>query len=94
MTTLINKQSLQTESLHARVPQERLEDIDRIATAIGRSRNWVFNEALAHYLDVQKWQLDLIKQRLGEAESVNTKFISNTDVMKRHEERLKEKLGI
>ncbi|MBP9718931.1 MAG: ribbon-helix-helix protein, CopG family [Candidatus Levybacteria bacterium] len=90
----MNKQSLQTESLHARIPQERLEDIDRIAESIGRSRNWVFNEALNQYLDVQKWQLDLIKERLSEAESSTAKFTSNTDVMKRQDKRLKEKLGI
>lgn len=94
MTTLINKQTLQTESLHARIPQGRLEDIDRIATSIGRSRNWVLNEALSQFLEVQQWQVDLIKERLNEAKSSTAKLTSHTDVMKRQEKRLKEKLGI
>lgn len=94
MTTIANKQTSQTESLHARISQKSLEDIDRIAQAIGRSRNWVFNEAIKQYLDVQQWQINLIQERVDEAEHKDNSFVPHDEVMKRHEKRLKKKLGI
>lgn len=94
MTTLINKSLSQTESLHARIPQELLKELDHIANSVGRSRNWVFNEALKQYLDLQQWQLTLIKERLSQSEESDTKFILHDNVMERQEKRLKKKLGI
>jgi predicted transcriptional regulator len=91
MTTVINKQS---ESLHARIPQELLKELDRIAISMGRSRNWVFNEALKQYLDVHQWQKELIKQRLIESESPKAKFIGHNEIMKKQESHLKAKLNI
>ena len=91
MTTVINDQ---TKSLHARIPQEILEGLDRIASSIGRSRNWVFNEALKQYLEVQQWQTELIKERLTESESSKAKFIPHNEIMKRQEKRLKAKLAL
>ena len=80
--------------MHARIPQEILEELDGIAFSIGRSRNWVFNEALRQYLEVQQWQTELIKERLVESESPNADFIPHSAIMKRQEKRLKTKLGI
>ncbi|HUD44821.1 MAG TPA: ribbon-helix-helix protein, CopG family [Patescibacteria group bacterium] len=94
MTTLINKSLPQTESLHARIPQGILEELDNIANSVGRSRNWVFNEALKQYLDVQQWQLALIKERLSQVEEPTAKFILHDKVMDRQEKRLKKKLDI
>ena len=94
MTTLTSKSSSQTDSLHARIPQGLVEEIDLIAKNVGRSRNWVFNDALKQYLDVQQWQVALIKERLSEAEETDTKFILHDKVMERQEKRLKKKLGI
>ena len=94
MTTLTNKSLSQTESLHTRIPQELLEELDHIANSVGRSRNWVFNEALRQYLDLQQWQLTLIKERLSQSEESDAKFILHDKVMERQEKRLKKKLGI
>ena len=54
MTTIINKQN---ESLHARIPQEILQELDNIAASLGRSRNWVFNEAIKQYVEVQNGKM-------------------------------------
>lgn len=91
MTTIINKPS---ESLHARIPQEILTELDKIAVNLGRSRNWVLNEALKQFLDVQQWQTELIEQRLLESESSKAKFIAHDEIMEKHEKRLKKKLNI
>jgi predicted transcriptional regulator len=94
MTTTANKQSLQSESLHARIPSEILDDIDRLANAFGRSRNWVFNEALKQYLDMQKWQIALIKERFREAKKSKAEFTPHNDVVKKQRKRLREKLRV
>ncbi len=94
MTTITHKQAEPTESLHARVPQGILQDLNRIAQSHGRSRNWIFNEALRQYLEVQQWQIDLIKQRLTESTKKNAKFISHKHVITRQEKHLKKKLAI
>jgi len=91
MTTALNKSS---ESLHARIPQDLLKELDRIANSMGRSRNWVFNEAIKQYLDVQQWQSELIEQRLIESENSKAQFVGHYEVMERHEKRLKAKLNI
>lgn len=94
MTTVSkNLPSSSTESLHARIPQETITKLDRIADSIGRSRNWVFNEALRQYLEIQQWQVELIKERLSQSEDKNAKFISHEEIMKRNEKHLKKKLG-
>lgn len=91
MTTIQNKQ---TDSLHARISQGILEELDGIASSMGRSRNWVFNEALKQYLEIQKWQVALIEERLMEVQSKNATFIPHEKVIKRQEKRLKAKLGL
>lgn len=91
MTTIMQKQS---ESLHARIPHDTLEEIDQIAANTGRSRNWVFNEAIKQYIDVQRWQIQVIKQRMKESESSKAKFIVHDKVMEKYEKRLKAKLKI
>jgi predicted transcriptional regulator len=91
MTTVLNKQ---TESLHARIPQGLVKELDRIAASLGRSRNWIFNEAIIQYLEVQQWQTELIEQRLNESEDTNAQFLSHDEIMRRQEKRLKSKLTI
>ena len=91
MTIVVNKPS---ESLHARIPQDVLKDIDQIASNIGRSRNWVFNEALKQFLEVQQWQTAVIEERLTESESSKATFINHNEIMEKHEKRLKAKINI
>jgi predicted transcriptional regulator len=91
MTTILNKQ---TESLHARIPQELVKELDCIAASLGRSRNWLFNEAIKQFLDIQQWQTELIEQRLIESEDSKAKFIDHDEIMRRQEKRLKRKLNV
>lgn len=84
----------QTESLHARIPQETLEALDQIAQSVGRSRNWVFNEALQQFVELQRWQTELIKKRLKEADAHESTFLTHNEIANKYEKRLKKKLGI
>jgi predicted transcriptional regulator len=84
----------QTESLHIRVPQGILEELDQLAGITDRSRNRIVTEAIEQYLDVQRWQVELIRERLAEAESGNAAFVPHDEVMERQEKRLRKKLGL
>jgi predicted transcriptional regulator len=81
----------QTESLHIRVPHEMREQIDRIAATLDRSRNYIVTEALEQYLEVQRWQVERIRERLALAESGQAEFIPHEGVMGEIEELLAEK---
>ena len=81
----------QTDSLHIRVPQELREEIDRVAASLDRSRNYIVTEALEQYLEVQRWQVERIRERLTLAESGHAEFIAHEDVMREIEELLVDK---
>ena len=83
-----------TENLSVRIPLEMREELDRLAASMERSRNWLIAEAIEQYLEVQRWQVELIQQRLEEAEGGKATFIPHDEVMKRQEERLRAKLGL
>jgi predicted transcriptional regulator len=52
--------------------------LDRLAASTGRSRNWLFNEALADYLALDAWQETKIKCGIAAADRGD--FASRRDV--------------
>jgi predicted transcriptional regulator len=84
----------QTESLHIRVPEGIREELDQLAALSDRSRNKLVTEALEQYLEVQRWQIETVRQRIAEAERGEVAFIPHEEVMRRGEERLRAKLGL
>jgi predicted transcriptional regulator len=62
-----------------RMPAETQKKLDRIAAGIDRSRNWIINEAVEHYLEVYEWQETRIRERLKKAEK-GGKFYSSAKV--------------
>src|SRR6266511_823774 len=74
-----------------RFPQEMREEIDRIAATLDRSRNYIVTEAIEQYLEIQRWQVERIRERLALAESGQAEFIPHEDVMREIEELLAEK---
>jgi predicted transcriptional regulator len=38
---------------------------DQLAETLDRNRTWVINEALATYLDLNKWQIEKIKEGMA-----------------------------
>ena len=92
MTT--NATLSQTDSLHLRIPQDMREQLDHIAASIDRSRNWVVTHAIKEYLEVQRWQVEVIRERLKKAESGKGTVIPHNIVIKRQRKRLMTKLGL
>jgi predicted transcriptional regulator len=57
------------ETLAFRIDPEKREALDDLAEALDRDRSYLINEAIEHYLDLNRWQVDLIKTRLAEADA-------------------------
>ena len=48
-------------SLSFRTEESTQEDLDRLASSLNRSRNWIINEAIAAHLAAHRWQLQIEK---------------------------------
>jgi len=46
----------------------KLEALDKLATSMDRSRNWVVNRAIEAYVAEQAWQIEAIKAGIAEAD--------------------------
>ena len=56
-----------TEPITIRASKEVVRDIDALAAAMDRSRNYVVNQALRHYLETNAWQIERIKDGIAAA---------------------------
>jgi len=52
-----------------RVDPEKQHRIDTLAHATDRSRNYVVNQAIDHFLELQSWQIARIEEGIQAAES-------------------------
>ncbi len=77
-----------TENVTVRLPPATQKKLGKIAASLDRSRNWLINQAVEHYLDLYDWQTDLIRQRLQEAENGGD-FLSHEDAMGRLDTKLR-----
>jgi len=50
-----------TEPITVRAPKETVVEIDALAAATDRSRNYIVNQALQQYLEANAWQIARIK---------------------------------
>jgi RHH-type transcriptional regulator, rel operon repressor / antitoxin RelB len=58
----------QLTELTLQVRPELLSSLDELAGATRRSRSELAEEALAQYLDLQRWQIDGIREAIDEAD--------------------------
>jgi metal-responsive CopG/Arc/MetJ family transcriptional regulator len=61
-----------TEPITVRATKEIVSEIDALAAAMDRSRNYVINQALRHYLETNAWQIERIKEGLLEIPCLTT----------------------
>lgn len=54
-----------SERIIIRTP--RVAEIDALASAMDRSRNYVVNQAIEHYLAANAWQVERIREGLAAA---------------------------
>lgn len=61
-----------TSPITIRTAKEVVSEIDALASALDRSRNYVINQALQQYLEANAWQVERIKAGLADAEAGRT----------------------
>ena len=51
-----------------RISEDKQKQLDRLAKSMDRSRNWVVNQAIEQYLDLQAWQVEAIQKGIEAAD--------------------------
>jgi len=60
-------QNAPTEPITVRATKATISEIDALAAAMDRSRNYIVNEALRQYLETNAWQIERIKAGIAAA---------------------------
>jgi RHH-type rel operon transcriptional repressor/antitoxin RelB len=58
-----------TVTVGARVPRELRDELDKLVKSTGRNRNALVEEAIRRFIDVERWQIALIEERLRQADA-------------------------
>lgn len=69
-----------TEAFTVRSESKKVKKLDKLASQRKRSRNYLMNEALDYYLDVQAWQLAKIQDGIHAAN--DGRFVSEAKMDK------------
>lgn len=56
-----------TAPITIRAAKEMVSEIDQLAAAMDRSRNYIINQALQQYLEGNAWQIERIKAGITDA---------------------------
>jgi predicted transcriptional regulator len=56
-------------ALSFRTEEETREALDRVAAQMDRNRNWVINQAIQDYLNLQAWQSEQIEKGIADREA-------------------------
>lgn len=75
------------ESITIRANPKLIKAITELATSMERSRNWVIENALKNYLEVQSWQVEGVKQALAEVDR-GEKLASHKEVFAKLRKKL------
>lgn len=57
------------QTISFRLDAKKVDALDDLAQALDRDRSYLLNEAVTSYLDVQRWQMEQIKEGIGQANS-------------------------
>lgn len=57
-----------TTPMTVRTAQSKVDELDALAEAMHRSRNYVVNEAIAEYVATKKWQIERIQAGIEDLE--------------------------
>lgn len=59
-------------TLSLRTEEEVVSNLDRLAEALDRNRNWIINEAITQFIDLHAWQLEQIKKGVADSDAGRT----------------------
>ena len=69
------------KNISLRMTEDKIDRIDKLAKAMGRSRAWILNQATDHFLDYEEWFVQEVKDGLKEVEE--GKIASQAEVLDR-----------
>ena len=81
-----------TGRMSVSVSPDKQAKLDAIAAGADRSRSYIVNEAIDHYLDLYEWQTRRIRERLDRAQSTDTAWIPHDEVFGRLEAKIKDRI--
>ena len=78
-----------TEAFTVRAESDIVDQLDSMAGALDRSRNYLVNQALREYLKTHAWQVEKITQGIVAAD--RGELVDHDDVMREIEELIEQK---
>jgi predicted transcriptional regulator len=78
-----------TEAFTVRAETDIVHQLDSMAGALDRSRNYLVNQALREYLKTHAWQVEKITQGIAAAD--RGELVDHDDVMREMEELIEQK---
>lgn len=78
-----------TEAFTVRAETDIVHQLDSMAGALDRSRNYLVNQALREYLKTHAWQVEKITQGIAAAD--RGELADHDDVMREMEELIEQK---
>ncbi len=79
-----------TEAFTVRAESNLVNQLDHLADTLGRSRNYIVNQALKEYLEQHAWQIEKIGQGIAAAD--RGELVDHEVVMKEMEELIESKV--
>ncbi len=78
-----------TEAFTVRAETDIVHQLDSMAGALDRSRNYLVNQALREYLKTHAWQVEKISQGIAAAD--RGELVDHDDVMREMEDLIDQK---
>ena len=75
------------------VPSDKQAKLDTIATNAKRSRSYIVNEAIDHYLDLYEWQTRRIEERVQRTQSGDAGWMPHDEVFDRLEAKISDRIA-
>jgi predicted transcriptional regulator len=79
-----------TEAFTVRTESEIVNRLDKLASRLDRSRNYLVNQAIKEYLDFHAWQIEKIQEGIKAAD--RGELIPHEDVMAEMDALIEEKI--
>ncbi len=69
---------MSTEAFTIRSDRTKVKKLDQLANKLDRSRNYLVNQAIEQYLDLNNWQIQQIKQGIKAADE--NRFVDDSEM--------------
>ncbi|MFT5397135.1 MAG: putative transcriptional regulator [Gammaproteobacteria bacterium] len=71
---------MSTEAFTIRSDSNKVKKLDQLANTLDRSRNYLVNQAIEQYLDINAWQIQKIKQGIKAADE--GRFVDDSEMQR------------